>query len=226
MLELPKKSTQPLSWGAFDGCADALTIANAGLESEQLLLIICSDTQSALRLEREIPFFLTKELPVIYFPDWEVLPYDSFSPLGEIISERLATLYHLQQLNRGILIVTTACLLQRLAPREQLLSECFSLSTNDTFNIEKTCLNLDKLGYQNVHSVQNYGEYSVRGSILDLFPMGSKKPYRIDLFDNEVESIRTFDTETQRSIEKVDSIRLFPAREFPINDNSIQLFRQ
>ena len=118
MLELPKKSTQPLSWGAFDGCADALTIANAGLESEQLLLIICSDTQSALRLEREIPFFLTKELPVIYFPDWEVLPYDSFSPLGEIISERLATLYHLQQLNRGILIVTTACLLQRLAPRQ------------------------------------------------------------------------------------------------------------
>jgi len=226
MLELPKKSTQPLSWGTFDGCADALTIANAGLESEQLLLIICSDTQSALRLEREIPFFLTKELPVIYFPDWEVLPYDSFSPLGEIISERLATLNHLQQLNKGILIVTMACLLQRLAPREQLLSECFSLSTNDTFNIEKTCLNLDKLGYQNVHSVQEYGEYSVRGSILDLFPMGSKKPYRIDLFDNEVESIRTFDTETQRSIEKVDSIRLFPAREFPINDNSIQLFRQ
>jgi transcription-repair coupling factor (superfamily II helicase) len=226
MPELPKKSTQSISWGEFDGCADALTIAKAGLASEQLLLVICSDTQSALRLEREIPFFLTEALPVIYFPDWEVLPYDSFSPLSEIISDRLATLYNLQTLDHGILIITAACILQRLAPREQLLNECFSLSIGDTLNIEKTCLNLGKLGYQNVHSVQEYGEYSVRGAILDMFPMGSKKPYRIDLFDDEVESIRTFDTETQRSIDKVDSIQLFPAREFPINDKSIQLFRQ
>ena len=226
MPNLPTKSTQSISWGKFEGCSDALTIANAGMESEQLLVVICSDTQSALRLEREVPFFLTTPLPVIYFPDWEVLPYDSFSPLGEIISERLATLYKLQSLNKGILIVTTACLLQRLAPRDQLLNECFSLSTGQQFNIEKTCLNLDKLGYQNVHSVHEYGEYSVRGAILDMFPMGSKKPYRIDLFDDEVESIRTFDTETQRSIDKVDSIQLFPAREFPINDKSIQLFRQ
>ncbi|MEW4982240.1 MAG: transcription-repair coupling factor [Cycloclasticus sp.] len=224
--ELPKNKKQSLNWGQFDGCADALTISNAALSSEQLLLVICTDTQSALRLEREVPFFLTKEIPVIYFPDWEVLPYDSFSPLGETISERLATLYNLQSLKHGILIITAACLLQRLAPREQLLSACFSLSTGDTLNIEQTRLNLDKLGYQNVHSVQEYGEYSVRGSILDMFPMGSKKPYRIDLFDDEVESIRTFDTESQRSSDKVDSVQLFPAREFPINDKSIQLFRQ
>ncbi len=225
-LDLPKNKYQAFDWGIFDGCSDALNIANVALASEQLFIVICSDTQSALRLEREIPFFLTTELPLIYFPDWEVLPYDSFSPLGEIISERLATLYRLQSLKRGILLVTVNCLLQRLAPRTQLLSECFSLTSGDTLNIEKTRLNLDSLSYQNVHSVQEHGEYSIRGSIFDMFPMGSKKPYRIDLFDDEVESIRTFDVETQRSDEKVDSIQLFPAREFPINDNSIQLFRQ
>ncbi|MEO1885084.1 MAG: hypothetical protein ABGX28_03535, partial [Methylococcales bacterium] len=109
-----------------------MNIANVALASEQLFIVICSDTQSALRLEREIPFFLTAELPLIYFPDWEVLPYDSFSPLGEIISERLATLYRLQSLKRGILLVTVNCLLQRLAPRTQLLSECFSLTSGDT----------------------------------------------------------------------------------------------
>lgn len=223
---LPTDSSQTMAWGEFDGCSDALAIANAGLASDKLLLVICCDTQAALRLEREIPFFVTDELPVIYFPDWEVLPYDSFSPLGEIISERLHTLYHLQRLKRGILIVTVGCLLQRLAPRDQLLNECFLLYKGDTLNIEQTCLNLDKLGYQNVPAVQEYGEYSVRGSILDIFPMGSKKPYRIDLFDNEVESIRTFDADSQRSIDKVDSIQLFPAREFPVNDKSIQLFRQ
>jgi len=223
---LPSNKDQTISWGTFDGCLDALTIANAGIASKQLLVVICCDTQSAIRLEREIPFFLTSELPVIYFPDWEVLPYDSFSPLGEIISERLHTLYKLQSLKQGILIVTASCLLQRLAPREQLLAECFSLTCGDHLNIEKTCLNLDTLGYQNVHAVQEHGEYSVRGSILDMFPMGSKKPFRIDLFDNEVESIRTFDTETQRSADKVDSVQLFPAREFPVNDRSIELFRQ
>ncbi|ORU93966.1 MAG: transcription-repair coupling factor [Cycloclasticus sp. symbiont of Bathymodiolus heckerae] len=225
-LQLPKNKNQTIPWGDFKGCADALNIAHAAVESEQLLIVVCADTQSALRLEREIPFFLSDELPVTYFPDWEVLPYDSFSPLGEIISERLTTLYNLKNLNTGILIITVACLLQRLAPRDQLLSQCFSLTVGDTLNIDKTRLNLDTLGYQNVHSVQEHGEYSVRGAIFDMFPMGSKKPYRIDLFDDEVESIRTFDTETQRSIDKVDAIQLFPAREFPINNESIQLFRQ
>jgi len=223
---LPASPKDNIEWGEFDGCSDALAIANAALQSKKLCVVICCDTQSALRLEREIPFFLKDDLPIFCFPDWEVLPYDSFSPLGEIISERLHTLYTLQNLKRGILIVSVNCLLQRLAPREQLLSECFSLAVGDPLNLEETCLNLDTLGYQNVHAVHEYGEYSIRGSILDMFPMGSKTPYRIDLFDTDVESIRTFDTETQRSIEKVNSIQLFPAREFPVNDKSIQLFRQ
>jgi len=224
--QLPTSPNDSFEWGEFDGCSDALAIANAGLQSKKLLVVICCDTQSAIRLERETPFFLNDDLPIFCFPDWEVLPYDSFSPLGEIISERLHTLYTLQNIKRGILIVSVNCLLQRLAPREQLLSECFSLTVGDSLSLEETCLNLDTLGYQNVHAVHEYGEYSVRGSILDMFPMGSKTPYRIDLFDTDVESIRTFDTETQRSIEKVNSIQLFPAREFPVNDKSIQLFRQ
>ncbi|MBV1951143.1 MAG: transcription-repair coupling factor [Cycloclasticus sp.] len=224
--KLPTKPQSKIDWGVFDGCADALSIANASQTSDQPLLVICSDTQSALRLEREIPFFLTQQLPVIYFPDWEVLPYDSFSPLGEIISDRLHTLYRLQDLEKGVLIVTVSCLLQRLAPRDELLNACFLLHKGDTLNIEKTRLKLDTLGYQNVPSVQEYGEYSVRGSILDIYPMGSKTPYRIDLFTDEVETIRTFDTISQRSVDIVDAIQLFPAREFPVNDNSIKLFRQ
>ncbi|PHS71195.1 MAG: transcription-repair coupling factor [Cycloclasticus sp.] len=196
------------------------------MASDKLLVVICCDTLAAQRLEREVPFFLTETLPVISFPDWETLPYDSFSPLGEIISERLQTLYRLQHLKRGILIITAACLLQRLAPRQLLLGECFSLKNGDTLDIEKTCLGLDTLGYQNVHAVHQHGEYSVRGSILDMFPMGSKKPFRIDLFDDQVESIRSFDCETQRSTDKVESVQLFPAREFPINDKSIELFRK
>lgn len=226
LYPLPSNPNDNLIWGELDGCADALAIAQAGSQAKKLLVVICCDTQSALRLEREIPFFLDNDLPIFCFPDWEVLPYDSFSPLGEIISERLQTLYRLQSQTRGILIVSVNCLLQRLAPREQLLSECFSLSIGDSLSLEETCLSLDTLGYQNVHAVQEYGEYSVRGSILDIFPMGSKTPYRIDLLDKDVDSIRTFDTETQRSIQKVDEIRLFPAREFPVNETSIQLFRQ
>tara|TARA_R110002096_G_scaffold269820_11_gene463723 strand:+ start:3235 stop:6645 length:3411 start_codon:yes stop_codon:yes gene_type:complete len=223
---LPTDLKQTIDWGTFDGCSDALAIANAGQNANQLLLVICCDTQAALRLEREIPFFITNQTPVIHFPDWEVLPYDSFSPLAEIISDRLHTLYRLQTLSKGILIITVGCLLQRLAPRDQLLNACFLLHKGDTLNIEQTRLNFDKLGYQNVPAVQQHGEYSVRGSILDIFPMGSKQPYRIDLFADEVESIRTFDTDSQRSIELVTSIQLFPAREFPVNDDSIQLFRR
>ncbi|PCH84970.1 MAG: transcription-repair coupling factor [Piscirickettsiaceae bacterium] len=224
--ELPTPSNKTVSWGQYNGCEDVLNIALAAQQSQQLLVVVCCDTQAAMRLERELPFFLSEQLSVNYFPDWEVLPYDTFSPLPEIISERLQTLYALQFLSQGVLIITVSTLLQRLAPRQQILAECFSLQTGDTLELEKTRLELERLGYQNVSSVQEHSEFSVRGSILDLFPMGSKTPYRIDLLGDEVDSIRTFDTESQRSLDKVNSIELFPAREFPINDSSIQLFRQ
>ncbi len=225
-FELPTNSSSPKHWGNFNGCEDVLRIANATQQSKHLLVVVCCDTQAAMRLERELPFFLQEKLPVNYFPDWEVLPYDTFSPLAEIISERLQTLYELQFLEQGVLIVTTSTLLQRLAPRQKILSECFSLKAGDELELEKTRIDLEKLGYQNVSSVQTHSEFSVRGSILDLFPMGSKTPFRIDLLGNEVDSIRTFDTESQRSLDKVSKIELFPAREFPINDSSIQFFRQ
>ena len=225
-FELPTNSNSPTHWGRFSGCEDVLKIANAAQQSKHLLVVVCCDTQAAMRLERELPFFLQEKLPVNYFPDWEVLPYDTFSPLAEIISERLQTLYELQFLEQGVLIVTASTLLQRLAPRQKILSECFSLKAGDELELEKTRIDLEKLGYQNVSSVQTHSEFSVRGSILDLFPMGSKTPFRIDLLGNEVDSIRTFDTESQRSLEKVSKIELFPTREFPINDSSIQFFRQ
>ncbi|ORU90352.1 MAG: transcription-repair coupling factor [Cycloclasticus sp. symbiont of Poecilosclerida sp. M] len=225
-IELPKSSQTPVTWSDCSGGTDAYQIASAAQALSNLFIVICSDTQTALRLEREVPFFLGDEIPVTYFPDWEVLPYDSFSPLGEIISDRLKTLSHLRQLKQGVLIVTASTLLQRLAPHKQIFAARFSLKINDRLDIDNTRRELEALGYRNVPNVKEYGEFSVRGSILDLFPMGSTKPYRIDLFDNEVESIRTFDTETQRSLDKVEEIDLLPTRDIPITESSIQLFRQ
>lgn len=225
-LKLPQNIKETINWGTFTGCADALNIANAAHYANNLLVVLCCDTQMALRLEREIPFFMRDELPVMYFPDWEVLPYDIFSPLAETTSERLRILYALQSLKKGVLILTSSTALQRLAPSKQVLAECFSLNMGDTLSIDSSRIGFEKLGYHNVSNVHEHGEYSVRGSILDLFPMGSKDPYRIELFDNEVESIRTFDTESQRSKDKVNQIQMFPAREFPLNKESIELFRK
>ncbi|MGZ8928623.1 MAG: transcription-repair coupling factor, partial [Methylobacter sp.] len=178
------------------------------------------------RLEHELSFFLQNEHPILHFPDWETLPYDVFSPLPEIISERLRTLALLPQVKRGALVVPVTTLMHRLAPREHVLANSFAVKTGDDFNLELNRLKLESVGYQCVSQVYQHGEFAVRGSIVDLFPMGSKTPFRIELFDDEIESIRTFDPETQRSLEICERIELFPAREFPFTDESIKHFRQ
>ena len=215
-----------LKWTDLSVTADSLAIANAAQESPGWLVVVTDSTQTSLRLEREIPFFLAPDSPVVYFPDWETLPYDVFSPLSEIVSKRLRTLYQLQQPGRGVLIVSAPTLLQRLAPHAAVLSQCFELDVGDQLNLDSMRQRLDYLGYQSVSHVQQHGEFSIRGSILDLFPMGHGIPYRIELFDDEIESIRTFDVDSQCSIEKADAIRLFPAREFPMDEAGISRFRQ
>ena len=224
--KVPHKIKQPICWTGLKGCADSLAIATAIKNESRLFVVLTPDSQTALRFEHELSFFLQDEFPILRFPDWEVLPYDVFSPLPEIVSERLKTLASLPEVTQGALVLSVPTLMHRLAPRDHVLANCFSLQVGSEFNLELNRIKLHAVGYQCVSQVIQHAEFAVRGSIIDLFPMGSKYPFRIELFDQEVESIRTFDPETQRSLEKVDEIQLFPAREFPFSDQAINHFRQ
>ncbi len=224
--QLPKKNNQPLFWTGLKGCGDSLAIASAIKNENRLFVIITPDNQMALRLEHELSFFLSAEHPILHFPDWETLPYDVFSPLPEIISERLKTLAVLPETKRGALVVSVATLMHRLAPREHVLAHSFFIEVGGVFNMELNRIKLESVGYQCVSQVYQHAEFAVRGSIIDLFPMGSTLPYRIELIDEDIESIRTFDPETQRSLDKIDTVQLFPAREFPFTDDAIKHFRQ
>jgi len=224
--KIPHAKEQVVNWTGFTGCADSLALASAIKNENRFFVVVTSDNQTALRLEHELAFFLQNAHPIMHFPDWETLPYDVFSPLPDIISERLKTLALLQQVKRGALIVSVTTLMYLLAPREHVLANSFAINVGDDFNLELNRIKLESVGYQCVSQVYQHAEFAVRGAIVDLFPMGSKVPFRIELFDEEIESIRTFDPETQRSLEKITQIQLFPAREFPFTDESIKLFRQ
>jgi len=224
--KVPHKIKQPIYWTGLKGCADSLAIATAIKNESRLFVVLTPDSQTALRFEHELSFFLQGEYPILHFPDWEILPYDVFSPLPEIVSERLKTLAQLPEVTRGALVLSVSTLMHRLAPRDHVLANSFSLQVGSKFNLELNRIKLDAVGYQCVSQVVQHAEFAVRGAIIDLFPMGSKYPFRIELFDEEVESIRTFDPETQRSLEKVGEIQLFPAREFPFSDAAINHFRQ
>ena len=223
---LPHEPGEVLIWSKLSGCGDSLALAEAVRKDQRLYLVVTTDTQTMFRLEQELRFFLDQALPVLQFPDWETLPYDVFSPLPEIVSQRLKTLSLLSQVERGLLVVTAATLMQRLAPRAHILANTFALTRGGRFRIGETRQRLESVGYQCVSQVSQHGDFAIRGSIVDLFPMGSSLPYRIELFDEEIESIRTFDPETQRSLEKVDQINLFPAREYPFDEESIKHFRR
>ncbi|MDF1582365.1 MAG: transcription-repair coupling factor [Methyloprofundus sp.] len=224
--KVPHKIKQPIYWTGLKGCADSLAIATAIKNEARLFVVLTPDSQTALRFEHELSFFLQGEYPILHFPDWEILPYDVFSPLPEIVSERLKTLAQLPEVTRGALVLSVSTLMHRLAPRDHVLANSFSLQVGSQFNLELNRIKLDAIGYQCVSQVVQHAEFAVRGAIIDLFPMGSQYPFRIELFDEEVESIRTFDPETQRSLDKVHEIQLFPAREFPFSDAAIKHFRQ
>jgi len=216
-----------LLWTGLGGDSPALTIANAVQATTGPLLVVTPDMQTAEQLQEQVAFFAgTEALPVITFPDWETLPYDSFSPHQDIISGRLATLYRLSDLQQGLLIVSVATLLQRLPPADFIYKNSLIINTGERLVLGEMRARLDNSGYRCVAQVMEHGEFAVRGSLLDLYPMGSELPLRIDLFDEEIESIRTFDPETQRSLERQDSIRLLPAREFPLDEAGIRLFRR
>jgi len=220
-------------WGQLYGSAQALSLAETASRHNSLTLVVTPDTATATRLMEELHFFLghsedntTPDLPLLQFPDWETLPYDSFSPHQDIISQRLATLYQLPTTSRGILVVPVTTLMHRILPPDYLSSQSLVLSCGQSFDVEAMRTRLQKSGYHCVDTVFEHGEFAVRGSLIDLFPMGSQVPYRIDLFDDEVETLRTFDPETQRTIERVESIGLLPAKEFPLNKQGIAHFKE
>lgn len=224
---LAKTKGERLRWARLHGSSQGLAIASAAQASDRLLLVVTADTAAANRLKHELRFYLGEdsELPVLHFPGWETLPYDAFSPHQYIISERLATLHHLPATQRGILIAPIATLMHRLPPRSYLDARALLLDTGQKMDLEQMRQQLDASGYRYVSQVMEHGEFTIRGALLDLFPMGSQLPYRIELFDDEIDSMRSFDVETQRSLEKTNSMRLLPAHEFPLDEDGIRQFR-
>jgi len=189
------------------------------------LAVIAANAQEAQRLVEEIPFFDPK-LRVHLLPDWETLPYDHFSPHQDLISERLATLHHVRSLSCDVLVVPVTTALYPLPPVEYLAAFTFFLKRGERLDLAKFREQMTLAGYSHVQQVLSPGEYCVRGGIIDLFAMGSVLPYRIDLFDDEIETIATFDVDTQRTLYPVPEIRLLPAREFPLDDAGQSRFRQ
>jgi len=211
-------------WGNLPGAALSLAIAEAASAAKRFTLLLTADSQSAERMEQELKFF-APNLPVLHFPDWETLPYDLFSPHQDIISQRIASLYRLPELEHGVLVVPITTALHRLAPTKFLLGSSLVLDVGQKLDVEAMRTRLEASGYRYVDTVYEHGEFTVRGALIDLFPMGSKLPYRIDLFDDEIETLRTFEPETQRSIDKVDSVRLLPAKEFPLQKEAVTRFK-
>lgn len=208
---------------------DSLALANLATELKQKkhghpLVIITANAFDAQRLLEEIPYF-APELSVHLLPDWETLPYDQFSPHPDLISDRLTTLYHISRNACDVVIVPLSTALIRLSPKAYLSANTFMLKKGQKLDLEALRKQCAEAGYHHVTQVVAHGEFSVRGGLVDLFPMGSALPYRLDLFDDEIETIRTFDVDTQRSLYPVPEIRLLPAREFPLDEAGIATFR-
>src|SRR6476620_9827055 len=206
------------------GSSDALAIATLARRSRPLL-VVTENAWHAQRLLEEIPWF-DPALKVHLFPDWETLPYDHFSPHHDLVSERLATLYQMMHNQFDVAIVASTTALYRLSPVAYLAGHTFFFKQGDKLDGAELRRQLTLAGYTHVTQVVAPGEYSFRGGLIDLFPTGSAVPYRIDLFDDEIESIRIFDVDTQRSIYKVNEVRLLPAREFPMDEDGQATFRR
>ncbi|MDQ5941205.1 MAG: hypothetical protein QG572_18, partial [Pseudomonadota bacterium] len=232
LLQLPPlpRPEQRVSLPELTGSADALAIASLArsalsADGGRLLAVLTANPADAQRLLEEIPWF-APEARVRLLPDWETLPYDSFSPHHDLVSERLATLYAVTRGDCDILLLPASTALYRLSPPEWLAAYTFFIRKGEPLDSEKLRAQLTLAGYTHVTQVVSPGEYSIRGGLIDLYPMGSPLPFRLDLFDQEVESIKTFDVDNQRTLYPVPEIRLLPAREFPMDDAGRTRFRQ
>ncbi|WP_163930203.1 transcription-repair coupling factor [Paraferrimonas sp. SM1919] len=219
-----KSNTDKRRWQAKAGVARSITLHQLAANFNGLTLVLTHDAASAVALETELSY-LANDIEVSLFPDRETLPYDSFSPHQEIISHRLQTLAKLPNLKKGIVIVPITTAMVRLPPRNFIGSNVINLKVGDTLDFANLRQQLVDSGYRQVEAVYEHGEFAVRGSIIDLYPMGNEMPYRIELFDDEVESIRSFDLDSQRSLEKIAAINMLPANEIATDQAGIDKFR-
>ena len=206
--------------------AQAWYIAQAVQAHPHPLLLITQDNQSAQHFATDLQLLLADSMPVINFPGWETLPYDQFSPHPEIASQRLAALQAMPELKRGIVVVAIQTAMQRVAPQTHIYGARFQYTVGQTCNLEEEKQRLINAGYRNVQQAIDPGDFAVRGGIIDVYPMGGNTPLRLEFFDNQIDSIRTFDPETQRSLENIPSINLLPGREIPLDGQSIALALQ
>jgi transcription-repair coupling factor (superfamily II helicase) len=216
-------------WGQLYGSSLALALAEYCQQTPGVKLLIARDNLSASHLQDELQFFLNQQdqpQELLFFPDWETLPYDQFSPHQDIISERLHTLSRVQHVSNAIIITSASTLMHRLCPPEFLNQYALMLREGQKLALNAFRNQLQQSGYHCVNKVLEHGEFALRGSIIDVYPMGSGLPFRIELFDDEIENLREFDTETQRTIEKISAINVLPAREFPLNEQSQTFFRR
>lgn len=220
---LPTRRGDTRQLGQLTGSACAVECAEIIERHDGPVMLITPDMQTALRLRDEIQQFSPR--PVNTLSDWETLPYDSFSPHQDIISARLSCLYQLPTLERGVIILPINTLMQRVCPHEFLHGHALVMKKGQHLSRDKLRAQLEQAGYRSVDQVMEHGEFATRGALLDLYPMGSEEPYRIDFFDDDIDSLRVFDVDSQRTLSEVEQINLLPAHEFPIDKTAIELFR-
>ena len=225
---LPVANSLASYWTDAYGAAQSLAIANAAARCAGPLLLICENNELAEQFRRELKYFCsaTAGFGVFSMSDWETLPYDNFSPHQDIISDRLSALFHLPLLKQGIVVVSVSSLMHKLPPHTYIAANSLDLAVGQILRVEDMRQQLSAAGYHAVDNVHEHGEFAVRGSIIDLFPMGSAHPFRIDLMGEEIETLRSFDPETQRSADLVQSIKLLPGREYPMDPAGIKEFRR
>jgi len=213
-----------LRWGGLVPGADALALASAACAHGGTLVVLTATSAAAERLEHDLRFFLgssREAKPVLRLPDWETLPYDRFSPHQDLVSDRLLALSRLAQGDPLVLIVPVATLMQRTAPVAYVSASSLVLDPGQRLGVARLRETLARAGYRAVENVYEHGEFAVRGSIVDLFPMGHDTPVCIELFDDEIETLRSFDPDTQRSLAPLERLRLLPGREYPFDEAAI-----
>ena len=224
-VPLPRAGQSRAYWRVpASGSALAVAIAAAAAQHDAPLLLVARDNHAAHQLEADLHTLLGTDaaLPILNFPDWETLPYDRFSPHPDIVSQRLATLARLPELKRGIVVVPVATLMQRVAPRGHVIGNRFDFRLGQRLDLDHEKRRLEAAGYRHAPQVFDPGDFAVRGGLLDVYPMGADTPFRIELLDDEIESIRIFDPESQRSLEKIERIELLPGREVPVDDAPVK----
>ena len=212
--------------GRAIGPSNALIIYQIALSKTDTVLVLAENTQHAEQLRDELVFFNKDDCSIELFPEWETLPYDSFSPHQDIISNRMTILSSQLRIKKRIIILTVSSLLNRLPPCKYINSHSLSLEVGSNLEHQDLINKLTYNGYRKVAQVEDHGEYASRGSLLDVFPMGTIKPIRVEIYDCEIESLRYFNVDSQLSEKKINSVTVLPAKEIPLDDESIRYFRQ